>query len=181
MSDDTIIEFDGLSFEEKIVAVDRRLNKVSNEVTGRIRTPHELVPLQGQTIYLIISPHTTEKDIANCILLEWKVGTVQDHRGKLVEAGVPLSFENDEKYICLGGDNPDHIISLKDFNVVPNSYNNNAAFSTKDAAEAYSVYRKMMYPMDPNIAELASFDADQTFYFFRRTDVERLIEAENQQ
>ena len=107
-------------------------------------------------------------------MFDWAVGDVRDHRGNPVTVDAPLTFDDGEKYICFSAETPENGLSLKDFNVVPNSYNNHAIFTTKVAAEAYIMYRKMMFAEDQSIAEL---DGDYAPYF-TKDDVTRLLKAE---
>lgn len=166
------VDFSQLTFEERIIEVDKRLENQP----GRISNPKELLDLQGETVYLVTSPFGKDKNIGNCFILTWEVGVVSDHRGKLVKKNKPLTFNNDEKYICSNYSNPDHFISLKDFNIVPNSYNNHGAFKTKEEANAYAMYRKMCYEEDPSINELEGDYA----HWFTKEDVDRLLKSEQQ-
>ena len=170
MSESLEKDFSELTFVEKIASVDAR----TGDQPDRIKHPHDLLKLRGETIYVILSPFGKDDDIGTCFMIEWVVGEVKDHRNNLVTEDKELTFENGEKYICFSDETPENGLSLKDFNIVPNSYNNHAAFATKDAAEAYIMYRKMMFAEDQSIAEL---EGDYAPYFTSE-DVSRLLKAE---
>ena len=165
------VKFGDLTFEQKVEAVEARLGNQP----GRIKTPHDLQKLHGQEVFMVLSPHGKDNNISNCFFDTWKVGKVMDHRGNEIQQDVPLSFDNDLKYVCSHYDEPKHIISLKDFNVVPNNYNNHAIFSSKEDADAYSLYRKMCFGDDESIAELDGSYAP----FFTEDDMKNLCEAED--
>jgi len=166
------VDFSELSFEERIEAVNKRLDNQP----GRISDPRELLDLKGETMYLVTSPFGKDQDIGNCFILTWDIGTVTDHRGNLVERDRALAFDDDEKYLCGSHSNSDHFLSLKDFNIVPNSYNNHSAFRTKAEADAYAMYRKMCFAEDPSIAELEGDYA----HWFTQEDVDRLLKSEKE-
>lgn len=170
MSENAEIEFSDLTLEGRISAVDAR----TGDQPDRITHPHQLLDMKGNKIFIVISPFGKEDNIGTCFMIDWMVGEVRDHRGIMVMADVELTFDNGEKYICFSDDEPENGISLKDFNIVPNSYNNHAAFTTLEAAEAYVMYRKMIFAEDESIAEL---EGDYAAHF-TKDDVARLLKAE---
>ena len=171
MAEDKKVDFESLpTIHEKIEAVDERLGNQPD----RIRHPHELLDLQGEKIFLVLSPFGKEQNIGTCFILDWEVGEVKDHRGSLVQKGVELAFGNDEKYVCYSSTNPDEGLSLRDLNIVPNNYNNHAAFLNKESAEAYAMYRKIAYAEDESIKELEGVYN----HYFDVEDVKRLVKSE---
>ena len=171
MSEENEVEFGDLTIEEKVKAVDDRIGNHD----GRISDPRDLLGMEGNTIHMVISPFGKDNNLGNGIMLPWKVGKIADHRGNAVAEGSELTFDNGEKYVCYDFDDADKGISLKDFNIVPNSYNNHAAFISEEDANAYAMYRKMLFEEDTNIAELEG-DYDP---FFTGEDIERLVKSEN--
>jgi len=169
---DTEKDFSDLTLEERIDSVNKRLGNQP----GRITDPRELLKLTGQTIYLVTSPFGKDQDIGTSFTLTWEVGKVEDHRGNPVTEDADLSFDDDQKYICYGYNDKKSALSLRDFNIVPNSYNNTAAFSEKQHADAYAMYRKMMFAEDTSIAELEGGYA----HYFNQDDIKRLIKAEKE-
>ena len=169
---DTEKDFSDLTLEERIDSVNKRLGNQP----GRITDPRELLKLTGQTIYLVTSPFGKDQDIGTSFILTWEVGKVADHRGNEVTEDAELSFDDDQKYICYGYNDTKSALSLRDFNIVPNSYNNTAAFAEKQHADAYAMYRKMMFAEDTSIAELEGGYA----HYFNQDDIKRLIKAEKE-
>ena len=169
MSDNTV-EFSDLPLEDRIRLVDERIG----DHPDRIKHPYDLLDLYGETIYLVVSPFGKDQEIGNCFLLTWEVGKVMEHRGAPVSKDVPLTFDDDEKYVCQGLSKTTNGISLKDFNIVPNSYNNHAAFTNAEAADAYAMFRKLQFMEDPSIAELEGDYA----HWFTEEDIERLRKSE---
>lgn len=170
MSESMERDFSELTLVERIASVDVR----TGNQPDRIKHPYELLKLRDKTIYIVLSPFGKDDDIGTCFMFEWVVGEVTDHRGSPVTEDTELTFDNGEKYICFNGDKPENGLSLKDINIVPNSYNNHAVFITEEAAEAYAMYRKMMFAEDSSIAELEGDYAP----FFTADDVARLLKAE---
>lgn len=169
---DTEKDFSDLTFDERIEVVDKRLGNQP----GRIKDPRELLKLTGETIYLVTSPFGKDQDIGTSFTLTWEVGKVEDHRGNPITEDQEPSFDDDEKYICYGHADTKSALSLRDFNIVPNSYNNTAAFAKKQHADAYAMYRKMMFAEDTSIAELEGGYA----HFFNNDDIKRLLKAEKE-
>lgn len=169
---DKDVEFSDLTYDERVKFVNKRLGNQ----TGRITDPRELLDLTGQTIYLVASPFGKDQDIGTTFTLQWEVGKVEDHRGNAISRDKELTFEDDEKYICYGYKDTDAALSLRDFNIVPNSYNNTAAFAEKQHAVAYAVYRKMTFVEDTSIAELEGGYA----HYFKTDDIKRLLKAEKE-
>jgi len=165
-------DFSELTFEERIEVVNKRLG----DQPGRITDPRDLLKLVGETIYLVTSPFGKDQDIGTSFTLTWEVGKVEDHRGNSVTEDAELSFNDDQKYICYGYNDEKSALSLRDFNIVPNSYNNTAAFARKQDADAYAMYRKMMYAEDTSIAELEGGYA----HYFKNDDIKRLLKAEKE-
>lgn len=164
--------FDDMTFDEQIQNVQNRLGSPE----GMITDPRELLDHKGKKLYIVSSPFSNKENISNCFVDEWTIGVIQDQNGNLVEKDKELSFADNEKYICFSHAEPDHGISLKDFNVVPNSYNNNGIFPTEELANSYMVYRKMMHAEnhDQGIDDIrGNYD-----FWFTKTDVARLVEAE---
>ena len=166
-------DFSSLSFEEKVAVVDQRIGNQPD----RIKHPHQLLDLTGKTIYLVMSPFGKDENIGTCFKLTWDVGEVKDHRGNLVEKDKELTFDNNERYLCHSYANSDNGLSMKDFNIIPNGYNNNAAFVTEESADAYIMYRKMMFPEDSSLQEL---EGDFAAYVTAE-DIERLVKSEDQE
>ncbi len=169
---DTDKDFSDLTFEERIEVVNKRLGNQP----GRIKDPRELLKLVGETIYLVTSPFGKEQDIGTSFILTWEVGKVADHRGNAVTDNEEPSFSDDEKYICYGYNDKKSALSLRDFNIVPNSYNNTAAFARKQDADAYAMYRKMMFAEDTSIAELEGGYS----HYFNNDDIKRLLKADKE-
>lgn len=166
------INFSDLSYDEQVKEVDDRIG----DHPERIKSPYELLDIKGQTIYLVVSPFGKEQEIGNCFLLTWEVGDVIEHRGEPLTLDTPLMFDNDQKYICYSFSSPDHGLSLKDFNIVPNTYNNHAAFTSEDAAHAYVLYRKLQFAEDPSISGLEGDYA----HWFTKEDIARLRRSEEE-
>ncbi len=170
MSETTEKEFQDLTLEERMAKVDER----TGDQPDRISHPHQLLDIRGQKMFIVLSPFGKEDNIGTCFMIEWDAGDIKDHRGIIVTKETVLSFDEGEKYICYSSSDPDNGISLKDFNIVPNSYNNHAVFTTLEAAEAYIMYRKMIFAEDQSIAEL---EGDYAAHF-TTDDVARLLKAE---
>ena len=170
MSEENEVDFGNLSLDEKIAQVEQR----TGNQPDRVKHPYELLALLGKKVYIVLSPYGKDDNIGTCFMIEWDIGEIKDHRGNSVTVDTELTFDNGEKYICYSSEDTEHGISLKDFNVVPNSYNNHAVFTTLDAAEAYVMYRKMMFSEDQSIAELEGDYAPH----FTTEDVDRLLKAE---
>lgn len=163
--------FSELSLDEKVAIIDERLGHQPD----RISNPKDLLSLYGKTIYFVVSPFGDEEQIGNGTILSWDVGKVCKHTGELITEESEITLDNNEKYICFDHTNIENGVSLKDFNIIPNTYNNHAAFSSKNAAEAYVVYRKLQWSEDSNIKSLEGDYA----HWFTVSDIERLNEAES--
>lgn len=173
MDDQENEKFDELTDDEKIQAVDKRLGNHGN----RLSHPKQLLDLNGETIHLVLSPFAKEQNISNCMLLTWRVGDVVDHYGNKITPDDQITFENDKIYLCTDYDDPNQYISLRDFNIVPNAYNNHAAFKDRSEFDAYSVYRKMCFNEDPGLSEIeGEYD-----YWVTTNELKEMIKAEKNQ
>jgi len=170
MTDSTEMDFSKLTLSEKIETVDER----TGNQPDRIKHPYELLDLRGERLHIVLSPFGKENNIGTCFMIDWVVGDVKDHRGNEISKDIELSFDDDQKYICFHAEDNENGISLKDFNIIPNSYNNHLVFTTKEGAEAYSMYRKMIFKEDDSISEL---EGDYN-PFFTTVDIERFNKAE---
>lgn len=139
-----------MSFGERVTYSDERLG----DHPDRIKSPQELLKYKGQNVYIVVSPFGNDENIGTCFIWEWDVGNITDHHGKKVTRKLKIDLSAKNRYLCYGVTHEDCGISLKDYNVVPNNYNNNCIFSTKDAAEAYVMYRKLQYAEDQSIANI---------------------------
>lgn len=181
-------EFKDLTLEERIEHVNNRLGGDHN----RIQTLNELAALEGETIYLLLSPmgdtgNSTDSkggQVANCFFFTWKVGSVEDHRGNIITPESNITIDNNEKYLCYHyGDEEgmeDCTFSCKDWNIVPNCYNNHAAFRNEEDMRQYMTYRKMAYELDDKIDEI---DPHRFPFWLTRSEIEemRRIEKEYEQ
>lgn len=101
---------------------------------GRISSIGELEALKGQYICLVYgAPHIIEnrellKPIGDHhIIYTWKVGNI-----------IALEENNLTEYVvCWHYDNPNTCFSLKDFNILPNDYNNHTAWVCPKGDEIY--------------------------------------------
>lgn len=160
MTDTETTSFSDLGFIERIAEVDKRIG----DQPGRIKSPLDLLSLYGQMIYIVVSPYGKEQDLGTCFIWEWVVGEIKDQYGKILKESDEIDVEAKKKYICYshpGSDqetntllNVEHGISLRDFNINPNNYNNHCVFPTRELAEAYVLYRKLQFKEDEGIARL---------------------------
>lgn len=170
MTDSESKAFDDMNFMERVEDVDARLG----DQPDRIRLPHELLDLEGQTVYMVISPQGQEKNLGTCFIWEWNVGRIQDHYGKALKADDEIDITSKAKYLCYSSTHTDRGISLQDFNIIPNNYNNHAVFAALESAEAYHLFRKLQFPEDEGIARLNNeYDP-----FFTQEHVDRLLKNE---
>lgn len=165
-------EFSSLSLDERIATVGDRLGNQPDRITH----PKELLSLRGEEIFIVISPFgdSGNEQIGNGTLLSIKVGDVKKHTGEQITEDSEISIDNDEKYLCFCYDNNESCISLRDFNIIPNSYNNHAVFTSEEAATAYMIYRKLQWEVDNNIMEL---EGDYTV-FVTNDDINLLLDVE---
>lgn len=182
MADSKQKEFKELTPLQQIHAVNDRIGLTeSNDSTetypaGRIQTPQDLLSLVGTTICLVISPISKNANVGNCLFLEWLVGAVVDIDEK------PLTEESgfntdDGQIILLKDTDKNDYISIKDFNIIPNAYNNHAAFIDRDSANSYALYRKMKFEVDDQIAEIV----DNSYrYRISGDDIEKFQKADEE-
>lgn len=173
MTDQTEVKFADLTLDQRIEAVNGRIGDHPN----RISHPSQLLDLKGQTVYMVLSPFGKTENIGSAFLLEWVVGDIKDQLDNVITSGDEFVFDDEHRYLCYHDEQPDIGMSLRDINIVPNSYNNHAVFSEKESAEAYIMYRKMMFETDSSIEEL---EGDYVHYFTVE-DIVRLRTIEEEQ
>lgn len=146
--------FSEMTLDERVAVVNKRFG---GEHPDRISTPAELIEIIGKPIFFVMSPFGNNQDIGNGFLYEWVADRLEDKEGALIESADQVSLKDEEKYICIN-DNADifKALSIKDFNILPNTYNNHAAFSTKEGAEAYVMFRKLQWSEDTTVNELVN-------------------------
>ena len=144
------ISFCDLTLVERIAEVDKRLG----DQPDRIKSPLDLLPFTGQTIYIVVSPYGKEQDLGTCFVWEWDVGEIKDQHGDVLQESDEIDVVAKKKYICYSHTNPDKGLSLRDFNVYPNNYNNHCVFPSHESAKAYVLYRKLQFVEDAGIARL---------------------------
>jgi len=171
MTTDTV-EFTDLNFDERIAEVDIRIG----DQPDRIKTPLELLPFYGTTVYIVVSPYGKEQNLGTCFIWEWDIGDIKDQHGNILREGDEIDVAAKKKFICYSHSSPDKGISLRDFNVYPNNYNNHCVFPTMDAAKAYVMYRKVQFMEDEGIARL---DGEYSHHV-TLDQVKRLLENEKQ-
>lgn len=169
MSEETVA-FSDLNFVERITEVDRRIG----DQPGRIKSPLDLLSLVGQTVYIVVSPYGKQQDLGTCFIWEWDIGEIKDQYGKVLKEGDEIDISSKKKYICYSYTSTEKGLSLRDFNVNPNNYNNHCMFSTRELAEAYVLYRKLQFMEDEGIARL---DGEYSF-FVTLEQVKNLLDNE---
>jgi len=150
MDDDTFYD---LSLAERVDAVNEKMGGIHPD---RICTVQDLIDLQGETVYLVLSPHGQEQNLGNGFIHEWTVGRITTPEKDPIEV-FDESTVDDVKYVCeFLSDDPDdyRAISIKDFNVIPNNHNNHCIFTTLEGVEAYAVYRKLKWQEDENLTQI---------------------------
>lgn len=148
--------FSELSFQEQVDVVNDRLGA---EHIDRIVTPQELLDLTGESIFVVLSPFGQEQDTGNGFVFEWVVGKIITQDFKEITSFDNVIINDDTKYICVHKEDdrykPDFMaISLKDFNIIPNIYNNHSAFITLEGARSYVMYRKLKWKEDDVLIQL---------------------------
>ena len=108
MTDSETKAFDDMNFMERVEDVDDRLGNQPD----RIRLPHELLDLEGQTVYMVISPQGQEKNLGTCFIWEWNVGKIQDHYGHPLKVDDKIDISSKAKYLCYSSTHTERGISL---------------------------------------------------------------------
>lgn len=166
----SVADFQQLTLNEKVNAVNSRIGNPES----RISHPNKLLDLYGKTIYLVISPIMNGMHISNGFILTWDVGEVKNSRNQRYSKDDEIITDGSEVYVCYDFNDRTKAISLRDFNIIPNSYNNHAAFPDKDSAEAYLLYRKMAYDSNSNFDSIST--KGHAFYVTNE-DIERYQES----
>lgn len=163
-----------LNFEQRVELVQERLGHPTDMITD----PRQLIDHAGEKLYLVISPFgQDEQDIANIIVFEWVIGEIKDHFDNLITHDTEIDPEITTRYILYHHKNRENGISCRDFNIIPNGYNNHASFLSKDSAQAYALYRKMSFDQNDALKQV-----DDNFIFFvNEEDVARLRESDQEQ
>ena len=170
---DTSVSFNSLSFDERVVEVENRIG----DQPDRIKSPFDLLKLKGQRIFCVVSPFGNEEaDIGTCFMVEWTVGEIKDQYGIPLEQVNDIDLSAKKKYICWSATEPKHGLSIRDFNIIPNNFNNHCAFTDKDSAESYMFFRKLQFTVD-----LALDQASEKYpYYVTIEDVAKMLEIEQQ-
>jgi len=145
-----------MTMKEQIDVVNTRIR---GEHVDRIQTPQELLDLTGESIHVVLSPFGQQQDTGNGFVFEWVVGKVITQDFNEITSFDDVIFDDETKYICVHKEDdrykPDFMaISLQDFNIIPNTYNNHAAFSTLAGAESYAMFRKLTWGEDDVLKQL---------------------------
>jgi hypothetical protein len=144
-----------------------RLEERIGQHRGRISTMAELLALKGEKIWLVSSPidHNSGNEpecTGSSFLISWTVGEIFDSKGKIVAdskefpkgKNIPkMSYFNNDSVRTWDedGETKHLIISLRDYNVIPNHYTNHAAFTTENDANNYRMWLKMRYPLQKQL------------------------------
>lgn len=163
--------FTAMDFAERVAYTDERIG----DHPDRIKSPKDLLKLKGQNIYVVVSPFGTEQNTGTCFIWEWDVGEITDQHNKKVTTKLKIDPFAKKRYICFGKTHTECGLSLKDYNVMPNNYNNNCIFTNRDAAEAYIMYRKLQYAEDKSLTNIEDkynhfFTIDHVAEMLRRLD-----------
>ena len=151
-------DFEKLSYEEKVSFMEARLGGNHED---RIKSLVELYDLIGNEIYIVISPfgpdENDKRNLGNSYLYEWKVGSIiNQNKDLLSDRNAALYPDNNDEFYCLADSDVFKAINVTDLNIIPNINNNHTAFTSKEGAEAYMVYRKLTWPIDEDIDIIAN-------------------------
>lgn len=173
-----VVDFTDLTLAERVAATNQRLG----EHQGRISSIEELLEHQGEKIYMVVSPFgkSDQHDIGTCFIWEWSIGRVIDQYGQEMTSSAEVETPNEKgvyrRPILESATDPDNIISLKDFNVIPNNYNNHAVFVDQSKAHAYLMYRKVSFD---EMKTLEKLDGEYP-YWFTHEHIKKFAEMEDQ-
>ena len=148
-------EFDALSIDEKLNIVEERLG---GDHSDRITSLSELFDLEGKTIYFVISPFgpSNKQNLGNAYVHEWMIGSIMDCNHNKISSPEQLkNYSTDSRFYFTHYEDNNKIMCINDLNIIPNNHNNSAAFKTKEAAEAYMVYRKLTWDIDSDIETIS--------------------------
>jgi len=148
---DIIEDFSKMSLSDRIQVVNER---IGGDHPDRITQPNEVIDMIGKNVYFVISPLSQERNIGNATIYEWMVDRITSNDGTVIENVNQISLDDDERYICINDNIELKALSLKDFNIIPNIYNNHAAFISKEGAEAYAIFRKLQWAEDDSLSQL---------------------------
>ena len=148
-------EFQNLTPQERVDFIEARMGGTHSD---RIASLVELFDLIGNTMYFVISPFgpSGNKNLGNAYVYEWKIGSIiKQDKIPILDRDELLDPSLNDAYYCLYDSDDFKAVNIMDLNIMPNIDNNHAAFSTKEAAEAYAVYRKLKWDVDPDIDTIA--------------------------
>ena len=134
-------EFYKLTEQQRYELLDTRLGVHID----RVSSLDDLFNLKGSEVYLVFSPNTTKGQIGNSFMKLWVIGDIIDYHGNIVDNTKEIDKSSEIHYLCYDEIDDDLCFGLTDFNVLPNNYNNNAVFKSKEGAEMYIMYRKLKY------------------------------------
>ena len=149
--------FSELSFQEQVDKVNIRLGA---EHVDRIETPEELLKLTDESIFVVLSPFGQEQEnTGNGFVFEWVVGKIITDDFDEITTFDNIVIDDDTKYVCVHKDVDRYksdfkAINIKDFNIIPNTFNNHAAFTTLEGARSYVMFRKLQWKEDEVIIQL---------------------------
>lgn len=155
MSNVTDDEFQNMTPQERVDIIE---NRMGGSHTGRIVSLVELFDMIGETMYFVISPFgpNGNKNLGNAYIYEWKVGAItKQDKVPIIDRDELLNPVSDDAFYCLYNSSDFKALNIMDLNIIPNIDNNHAAFNTKEAAEAYVVYRKLKWDVDSDIDTIA--------------------------
>jgi len=165
---------------EILIEEQKRVDRRLGNPTGRIKSIYELEKLYNKNIYIVISPFGSDKiNINNCFLWDWKVGDIVDQDMNHIDINDSFKLDLSKRFLCLthkynAYDENIEYISLKDINIIPNDYNNNCAFESKEMAKSYILYRKLKFSEDNALSILENkykscFDIKKIITFLKKT------------
>lgn len=138
---------------------------------NRISSIYEFISLKGQEVWLVTSPmdveNRTQLVYGNSFLNSWIVDDIYNEDGvkinpfDLTEYNLNMTRDGDKLIMPVSLYTPHgtkikkndeveyrYIISLTDYNVIPNRHTNHAIFKDKLSAISYQTWLKMVYPSD---------------------------------
>jgi len=150
MSDNT---FADMTLSEQIQVVNDRF--MGNH-PDRITQPSELFNVLGETVYIVLSPFGKDQDIGNGYIFDMSIDEIRSKDGEILNNYDVLSIDSLENPVCICNDDEFKALCLRDLNIIPNIYNNHAAFTTRDGAEAYAMFRKIQWLEEQSLIDMSN-------------------------
>jgi hypothetical protein len=151
-------EFEKMSLPDRVDIVTDRLG---GEHSGRIKSAIELFDAIGSKVFLVVSPFGDNGiSLGNSMMYDFFASSLETRTGTFATREM---IENDanESYMLRDDSYRNARVSIKDFNITPNITSNSATFVDQFSAEAYMMYRKLTWEIDPVREQLI---ADHEFW-----------------